>query len=209
MTDFTLSDVEKLFTRADGSYVFARWGRPIVPIVFGVEASTLSLVKGSVEAVVALAGHKMSDHDADIGANLMIFFFRDWQELLEVPNLDQMIDGLSDIVVRLDDAGANQYRVFRFDEAGAIKACFSFIRMDAALDEVPAETIALNQAVQMICLWSDRAFASASPLGMANGLAVIRPEIGDVIRAVYDRVMPAAANDSSHALRLAARVGAV
>jgi hypothetical protein len=61
----------------------------------------------------------------------------------------------------------------------------------------------------MICLWSDRAFASASPLGMANGLAVIRPEIGDVIRAVYDPVMPAVAQDKSHALRLAARVGAV
>ncbi len=209
MADFGIEQVEQLFTRSDGSYLFARWGRPIVPIVFGVEASTLGLVKGAVEAVVAMAGHKMSDHDADIGANLMIFFFRDWQELLEVPNLDQMIDGLSDIVVRLDDAGANQYRVFRFDEAGAIKACFAFIRMDAALDEVPAETIALNQAVQMICLWSDRAFASASPLGMANGLAVIRPEIGDVIRAVYDPVMPAVAQDKSHALRLAARVGAV
>lgn len=209
MADFGIEQVEQLFTRSDGSYLFARWGRPIVPIVFGVEASTLGLVKGAVEAVVAMAGHKMSDHDADIGANLMIFFFRDWQELLEVPNLDQMIDGLSDIVVRLDDAGANQYRVFRFDEAGAIKACFAFIRMDAALDEVPAETIALNQAVQMICLWSDRAFASASPLGMANGLAVIRPEIGDVIRAVYDPVMPAVARDKSHALRLAARVGAV
>ncbi len=209
MADFGIEQVEQLFTRSDGSYLFARWGRPIVPIVFGVEASTLGLVKGAVEAVVAMAGHKMSDHDADIGANLMIFFFRDWQELLEVPNLDQMIDGLSDIVVRLDDTGANQYRVFRFDEAGAIKACFAFIRMDAALDEVPAETIALNQAVQMICLWSDRAFASASPLGMANGLAVIRPEIGDVIRAVYDPVMPAVAQDKSHALRLAARVGAV
>jgi hypothetical protein len=209
MADFGIEQVEQLFTRSDGSYLFARWGRPIVPIVFGVEASTLGLVKGAVEAVVAMAGHKMSDHDADIGANLMIFFFRDWQELLEVPNLDQMIDGLSDIVVRLDDAGANQYRVFRFDEAGAIKACFAFIRMDAALDEVPAETIALNQAVQMICLWSDRAFAGASPLGMANGLAVIRPEIGDVIRAVYDPVMPAVARDKSHALRLAARVGAV
>jgi hypothetical protein len=209
MGQFGIKEVETLFTRADGSYAFARWGRPIVPIVFGVEAATLSIVKGAVEAVVAMAGHKMSDHDADIGANLMIFFFRDWQELLEVPNLDHLIDGLSDVVAKLDDAGANQYRVFRFDEAGAIKACFAFIRMDAALDEVPAETIALNQAVQMICLWSDTAFKGASPLGMANGLAVIRPEIGDVIRAVYDPVMPVAAQDPSHALRLAARIGAV
>ena len=55
----------------------------------------------------------------------MIFFFRDWQELLEVPNLDQLVDGLQDLVIRLDDQGANQYRVFRFDKDGAIRAVSS------------------------------------------------------------------------------------
>ena len=30
------AEVEALFTRADGAYLFARWGRPIVPVVFGV-----------------------------------------------------------------------------------------------------------------------------------------------------------------------------
>ena len=200
-------EVQALFTCAGGDYLFARWGRPIVPIVFGVEAQTLAIVKGAVEAVVVLAGHKMADHDAELGANLMIFFFRDWQELLEVPNLDQMIEGLQDLVVRLDDAGANQYRVFRFDKEGAIRACFAFVRMDAALDEVPAETIALSQAVQMILLWSDRAFAERSPLGMVRGVTVLRPEIAAVIAAGYDPVMPAVAQDAAHALRLAARAG--
>lgn len=201
-------DIAALFTRAGGEYLFARWGRPIVPVVFGVDAPTLATVKGAVEAVVALAGHKMAETDVEIGANLMIFFFRDWQELLEVPNLDQMIDGLADIVARLDDAGANQYRVFRFDAAGAIRACFSFIRMDAALDEVPADTIALNQAVQMILLWGERAFASGAPLAQVQGVAVVRPEVAAVIRAAYDPVLPAVAADASHALRLAARLAA-
>jgi hypothetical protein len=36
---------------------------------------------------------------------------------------------------------------------------------------------------------------------------ILRPEIVAVIRAGYDRVLPAVARDSSHALRLAARVG--
>ncbi|ETD80519.1 hypothetical protein [Rhodobacter capsulatus] len=205
----TMPDAEQiaaLFTGAAG-YRFARWGRPIVPVVFGVDAATLAIVKGATEAVVVLANAKMAETDAEIGANLMIFFFRDWQELLEVPNLDQMIDGLSDIVARLDDAGANQFRTFRFDEAGAIRACFSFIRMDAALDEVPAETIALNQAVQMILTWGERAFAAHPPLAEAKGVAVIRPEIAAVIRAAYDPVLPAVATDASHALRLAARIG--
>ena len=201
----THETVQPLFTRATGDYLFARWGRPIVPVVFGVEAGTLATVKGAVEAVVALAGHKMAETDPELGANLMIFFFRDWQELLEVPNLDQLIDGLQDLVVRLDDQGASQYRVFRFDPDGAIRACFSFVRMDAGLDEVPAEVIALQQAVLMIVLWSDTAFNEHSPLAMLRGVTVLRPEIAAVIAAGYDPVMPAVARDSSHALRLAAR----
>ncbi|MBW0156892.1 hypothetical protein OE699_00600 [Sedimentimonas flavescens] len=200
-------EIAALFTRSTGEYLFARWGRPIVPVVFGVDAATLATVKGAVEAVVVLAGHKMAETDPELGANLMVFFFRDWQELLEVPNLDHMIDGLQDLVARLDDQGANQYRVFRFDPEGAIRACFSFVRMDAALDEVPAETIALSQAVQMMLLWSDQAFAERSPLAVARGVTVLRPDIAAVIRAAYDPVMPAVAQDMSHALRLAARVG--
>ena len=72
--------ITAMFTRATGEYLFARWGRPIVPVVFGVDAVTLATVKGAVEAVVTLAGHKMAETDPELGANLMIFFFRDWQE---------------------------------------------------------------------------------------------------------------------------------
>ncbi len=201
-------DIAAMFTRAGGGYLFARWGRPVVPVVFGVDASTLATVKGAVEAVVTLAGHQMAETDPELGANLMIFFFRDWQELLEVPNLDRMIEGLGDLVARLEGAGANQYRVFRFDPAGAIRACFAFVRMDAALDEVPAETIALSQAVQMILLWGETAFAAHPPLATARGVTVLRPEVAALIRAAYDPVLPAVAQDASHALRLAARLAA-
>jgi len=107
----------------------------------------------------------------------------------------------------LQAAGANQYRIFRFDEEGAIKACFSFVRMDDHLADVPAQTLALNQMTQAILLWSDRAFRDASPLAIAEGTAMLRPDIADMMRAAYDPVLPAVARDPSHALRLAARVG--
>lgn len=201
--------IEQLFTRGDGSYLFARWGRPIVPVVFGVDDATLRVVKGAVEAVVALADHKMAETDPELGANLMMFFCRDWHELCDVPNLDRLIDGLGPLVDRLEAADANQYRVFRFDEAGAIRACFVFLRMDRHLSTLPAETVALSQAVQSILLWSDRAFMGTSPLGMLGDKAVLKPEIAGVIRAAYDRVMPVVAKDPSHALRMAARVGMV
>ncbi len=198
--------IEALFTRADGTFLCARWGRPIVPVVFGVEDATLSVVKGAIEAVVALAGHRMAETDPELGANLMVFFFRDWAELPRVPGLDRLVPDLGPLCDRLAAQGANQYRLFRFDAGGAIRAAFVFLRMDAALAAMPAETLALTQAAQAILLWSDRAFAEVSPLARAGDTVILRPEIGALIRAAYDPVLPAVARDPAHALRLAARV---
>lgn len=208
MTDqpsLTPADIETLFTRSSGEYLCARWGRPIAPIVFGTDDATLGTVKGAIEAVVALAGHQMAETDPELGSNLMVFFFRDWDELLEVPDLDRLIDGLGPLVGRLKDQDATQYRAFRFDAEGAIKAAFVFVRMDKRMQALPAADIALMQAVQVILLWSDTAFATTPPLARAEGTTVLRPDIAAVIRAVYDPVMPAVAQDPSHALRLFAR----
>ncbi len=204
----TPEQIEALFTRADGSYLFARWGRPIAPIVFGVDDATLEVVKGAVEAVAVLAGHQMAETDPELGVNLMFFFFREWQELREVPDLDRLVPDLGPLVDKLIAADANQYRVFRFDEAGAIKAAFVFLRMDENLSKVPAETLALSQMVQTIVLWSDVAFQDRSPLASVpeKDTVILRPDIAEVIRAAYDPVMPAVAEDSSHALRLTARL---
>ena len=203
----TEQEVAARFTREGGDYLFVRWGRPIAPVVFGVDDRTLAIVKGGIEAVVTLAGHEMTETDPELGANLMIFFVRDWDELLEVPALDRLIEGLGPLVARLRAMGANQYRVFRFDAGDAIRAVFVLVRMDARLDKVPAGTLALSQAVQTILLWSDRAFTKRSPLANTADGVILRPDIAAVIRAGYDPVMPAVARDTSHALRLAARVG--
>ncbi|MBV7410239.1 hypothetical protein [Maritimibacter sp. DP1N21-5] len=203
----TPETIEALFQHG-GHYHFARWGRPIVPVVFGVEDATLSVVKGALEAVVGLAGHKMADHDPELGANCMIFFFTEWSELLGVPNLGAMIPDLEALVARLQKVGATQYRAFRFDDAGAIQAAFVFVRMGGGLEEMSAETVALGQAVQLVLDWGEGAFAERSPLALhpEGGAVILRPEIAAVIRAAYDPVMPAAARDVSHAHRLAARV---
>jgi hypothetical protein len=200
-------EIEPLFTRNDGSYLCARWGRPLVPIVFGVEDETLSVIKGAFEAVCSLAGAKMAETDPELGANVMVFFFRDWAELLEVPDLGRLIEDLEPLVAKLQAAEANQYRAFRFDQQGAIKAAFVFLRVDEALAAQPAEELALAQVVQVMLLWSERAFAERSALGvLEDGRVVLRPEIGALLRAAYDPVMPVQASDASHALRLSARI---
>jgi hypothetical protein len=205
-TAMTPEEVQTYFTRSDGSYLYARWGRPIVPVVFGVDDVTLSVVKGAVEAVVTLANHKMAEHDPELGANLMVFFFRDWAELPEVPKLDQLVPDLGPLCARLSQADANQYRFFRFDPDGAIKAAFVFLRMDDHLNALAAEDLALAQAAQVICLWSDKAFATLSPLAKIDGHVILRPDVADLIRAGYGAHMPVVAHDPAHALRLAARL---
>jgi hypothetical protein len=203
----TPDEATAFFTRADGTYLFARWGRPIVPVVFGVQDATVGILKGAIEALCVLTGHKMAETDPELGANLMVFFVQSWDELTDAPNMDRLVPDLVPLVARLKAAEANQYRVFRFDADGGIKACFSFICMDDALRDVAAETLALNQMVQAMVLWSDRAFTDRSPLAVAQGHAVLRPDIAALMRAAYDPVLPVVAHDAAHGLRLAARLG--
>ena len=202
----TPEEIESLFTRPDGRFVFARWGRPIAPTVFGVADETLPVVKGAFEAVMALAGHKMAETDPELGSNCMMFFLCDWDELLAVPDLGRLLPDLPALVGRLKAGGASQYRVVRVDEEGAIRAAFVFLHMDGPLASMPADTLALSQVAQIALLWSETAFRDRSPLALAGETAILRPEIAGLIRAAYDPVLPAAAQDPAHALRLFARL---
>ena len=202
----TPEQIRAMFTGAGGDFVFARWGRPIAPVVFGVLDETLAVVKGAFEAVTTLAGHSMVEIDPDMGSNCMLFFIRDWRELADVPDLEQLVTDVVTLVGRLNAAGARQYRLFRFDDAGAIEAAFVFLRMDQDLVDQPADEVALGQVVQIMLAWSDAAFKTCSPLAVVEGTAVLRPEIADLIRAAYDPVLPGATRDGSHALRLFARM---
>lgn len=201
-----LTDIERLFTAPDGTYRFARWGRPIAPVVFGVADETLGVIKGAIEAVITLADHEMADTDPELGANLLMFFIKDWGELLEAPQIKDLLPERDQLVGRLHKAKANQYRTFRFDEQGAIKAAFAFVHMDKAMSKLPAEDLALAQAAQIALLWADGAFEVTAPLVKAGETVILNPEIADVIAAAYDPVMPACADDKSHALRLYARM---
>ena len=199
--------IEAYFTQSDGQYIFARWGRPIAPVVFGVQDETLLTLKTAIQSMVVLANHELVETDPELGANAMFFFFLSWDELLEVNDLDRIIPDLGNLVERLKSIEANQYRFFRFDADGGIKAVFTFICMDENLTSVSAEVLCLNQVVQMFLLWSDDAFKNNSPtLITKKGGAILNPISGDIVRAVYDPTMPVVSNDKSDALRAQARI---
>ncbi|MEO1918375.1 MAG: hypothetical protein ABGW81_01420, partial [Paracoccaceae bacterium] len=71
-----------------------------------------------------------------------------------------------------------------------------------------AEALATGQMAQAMLLWSPSAFLEKSPIGIidANNMAIVRPEIAALIRSAYDPTLPDTAGETSHALRLEARV---
>ena len=62
---FNVEQMTALFTRSDGTYLCARWGRPIAAVIFGLEESSLGLFKGAIESIVHLAGHEMAEIDPE------------------------------------------------------------------------------------------------------------------------------------------------
>ena len=100
-------DIEKYFTRNDGSFSFSRWGRSVAPVAFGLEDKSLSILKGAIEAIMSLTSQQISETDPELGSNFMFFFLSDWLELQEVPHLDKLIPNMSALLEKLLEAEAN------------------------------------------------------------------------------------------------------
>lgn len=209
MTDMQ-TPVTPLFTRSDGSFRFARWGRPLAPVVYGTNDEGIRIFEEALRSVAGLAGLPVQDLDPELGANFLVFFSRDWAELRQVPHLEKLIPAIDKLVSTLSGAGANQYRIFGFDDQGAIRICITLLRYDADLQQVSAQTLAISQCVQAMLLWSDTAFTAESPIALVgnDGAArcIVKPWYAEVIRATYDPVLPSVADDPAFGLRLAARM---
>lgn len=193
----TPDDVTACFTLPDGAYRFARWRRPIVPIVFGVDDATLSAVKTGIEAVVALSGHRMAAHDPEMGTNLFVFFLRHWDELAQAGELAALLgDEVGALATRLIRADADRYVTHRFEPDGAIRAAVVLERVRGGED---ADTLALGLAARAMLTWGPGA-----PAPVQGGR--LTPDLAALLAAGYDPVLPDCAADPSHALRLAARM---
>lgn len=199
--------VEAQFTRRDGSFRFVRWGRPIAPVIVGTNDEGCRIFEEGIRSAARIARLPVSEMDSELGANFLVFLVNDWSELLQAPNLVRLIPNLGDLIETLTRHEANQYRVFSFDDEGAIKICITLLRYDDELQKVSAQTLALGQAFQGLLLWSDKAFMDESPLAVTeDGFCVIKPAHADLLRVAYDPTLPSVADDPSMALRLAARL---
>lgn len=210
MTEKALSanGVERLFTRRNGDYKFARWGRPIAPVVFGVDDETLTHLKTAIAQAVAITGGTLAETDPELGANFMWFFCTEWDEVAQVPDLEKLVPNLPDLLDSLNQKNANEHRMFIFDAEGAIKMCLLFLRMKGETADVPVQILGTGETLQSLLLWAEDAFSAQSPIAVIqeNGICIVKPSFASLVRAAYDPILPPSATDASHALRLYPRM---
>ena len=196
-----------LFTSPDHRYHFARWGRPIAPVVFGVGDENLPHLKDAIAMTVGISGGMLVDTDPELGANFMWFFCRDWDEMLVIPDLDKLIPNFVNLITELQEKNATRYRSFGFEKNGAIQLCVVLIRVDAATERMSLQTLGTSETFQSLLTFGENAFDVHSPIATikVNNLCIVKPEYAAVVRAAYDPALPAASNDPAHALRVSAR----
>jgi hypothetical protein len=212
-TDDLQSEADRVvahFARSDGSFLFARWGRPPAPVVFGSDEEGAEIFGAALTSVAGLAGLPTVQQDPELGSNWFVILCSEWSELTAIPHLVRLLPDLDALAARLAEVGANQHRVFGFDGEGAIRICLTLLRYDDELRKVSARTLAVSQAVHSLLIWSDRAFDAEGPVAVLaeSGRAIVKPWHARLIRAAYDPALPPRSEDPSLALRLAARLAA-
>lgn len=205
--------IRKLFGGADGEgFKFARWGCPIAPAVIGLDEAGGRLFGEAVRAIAEVAEHPMEDLDPEMGANFLIYVMRDWADAARAPNLPNFLPALPDLIERLNAAEANRYRVFAFDDQGAIRAAITLLRYDDQMRAAPVDYIALSEASLGMLVYDEAGVAGDRPVVMTevedgDARAVLSPWHARLLRAAYDPTIPAGSKDPALALRLAARLG--
>ena len=203
--------IQRLF--GGDAFKFARWGGPLAPMIVGLDDKGCRLFEEAIAAVAEVAGAKIDEIDPEMGANMQIYVMGDWGHALRIPNLPNFLPNLQDLVARLNEANANRYRVFAFDDAGAIRASITLLRYDEQMQEAPVDYIALTEAALAMLVYDEAGAAEDRPIVMAKfededaARAVMHPWHARLLQAAYDPAIPAGSSEPSLAMRLAARIG--
>ena len=146
-----------------------------------------------------------------MGANFMVYVMSDWAHATRAPNLPNFLPDLPALIQRLTEANANRYRVFAFDDAGAIRAAITLLRYDEQMQAAPVDYIALTEAALGMLVYDEAGVAADRPVVMArfeddDARAIMSPWHAMLLRAAYDPAIPAGSKDPALAMRLAARI---
>ena len=158
--------IQRLF--GGDQFKFARWGGPISPVVVGLDDKGCKLFEEAIGAVAELAGAKIEEIDPEMGANFMVYVMSDWAHATRAPNLPNFLPDLPALIQRLTEANANRYRVFAFDDAGAIRAAITLLRYDEQMQAAPVDYIALTEAALGMLVYDEAGVAADRPVVMAR-----------------------------------------
>ena len=201
--------IQRLF--GGDEFKFARWRGPVCPVIVGVDDKSVRLFEEAIRAIAEVAGAEIDEIDPELGANFQIYVFGSWDQAKRAPNLPNFLPDLDDLIGRLTEANANRYRVFAFDDAGAIRAAITLLRYDEQMQAAPVDYIALTEATLGMLVFDEVGVANDRPIVMArfeNGdaRAILTPWHAKLLKAAYDPAIPAGSKDPNLALRLAARI---
>ena len=201
--------IQRLF--GGDQFKFARWGGPISPVVVGLDDKGCKLFEEAIGAVAEVAGARIEEIDPEMGANFMVYVMSDWAHAARAPNLPNFLPDLPALIQRLTEANANRYRVFAFDDAGAIRAAITLLRYDEQMQAAPVDYIALTEAALGMLVYDEAGVAADRPVVMArfeddDARAIMSPWHAMLLRAAYDPAIPAGSKDPALAMRLAARI---
>lgn len=205
--------IQRLF--GGDQFKFARWGGPIAPVVIGLDEKGAKLFEEAIGAVAEVAGAKIGEIDPEMGANFMVYIMSDWAHAALAPNLPNFLPDLPKLIERLTEANANRYRVFAFDDQGAIRAAITLLRYDEQMQAAPVDYIALTEAALGMLVFDEAGVMNDRPVVMArfedaegdsDARAILTPWHAMLLKASYDPAIPAGSKDPTLAMRLAARI---
>ncbi|MEX2518471.1 MAG: hypothetical protein WD969_03965 [Paracoccaceae bacterium] len=213
-TNETAARIRRLFgDEGRETFKFARWGCAIAPAVIGLDEPGGRLFGEAIKLVANVAGVQMEDIDQEMGANFLIYVMQDWAHASRAPNLPGFLPDLPALIERLQAASANRYRVFAFDDQGAIRAAITLLRYDDQMRAAPVDYIAMTEAALGMLVYDEAGVAADRPVVMTRldedgeARAALSPWHARLLRAAYDPAIPAGSKDPALALRLAARLG--
>lgn len=204
--------VERIKTLFGGdNFKFARWAGPIAPAVIGLDERGAKLFGEAVRALAEAAGHPMAAEEPQSGEGFHIYVMKSWADAARMPGLPDFLPELPALISRLTQAQANCYRVFAFDDQGAIRSAITMLCYDERMQAAPVDYIALTEAALGMMVYDEAGVSEDRPVAMADfgdgdQRAVLQPWHAQLLRAAYDPSIPAGSKDPALALRLAARI---
>lgn len=123
------------FFICDGWYLCVCWGWFVVLVIFGLVDEMLDIFCDVICVVLVYVCYFIVEIDFEMGVNMMSFFLCDWDELVSVLDLVELI-GQFDLFVCLVGYGVSQYCIFWFDVDGGICVCMIFVNMGGVLVDV-------------------------------------------------------------------------